>query len=424
MHEQIKEFNELMAQAGHHLESRLYYSGYTVGAYRNGWVRIREFMADNGIERYGPEVEERFLRKEFEGRSGRKLDKYEQFLANGTKKLTEFQQTGKIDASVRPKSKYPIAFNGGIGKSITDFIEYKRSEERLSDIRLHCHQRNLLPFHRYCGEEGIRSTADIDMAVILRYIGKLDCKKKTPLYLGISSLRSFMKYLFQQGISAVDHSLGIPAYRSVGQPELPSTYSKREIEKLVLSVERSSAIGKRNYAIVLLAARLGLRASDISRLKFEELDWDTSTISIKQVKTGRELVLPLLPDVGNALIDYLKHGRPESEEPFVFLSERPPYGRFTTSNVVTHVVQRAFGKSGIDIRNRRFGPHSLRHSLASRMLEESTVLPVIAEVLGHESTESTRYYLRIDLRSMMQCMLEVPPVPTGFYLQKGGVFYG
>ena len=424
MNEQIKEFNELMAGAGAYLESRLHYSGYSVGAYRKGWVRIRQFMVSNGIGRYGPEVEKRFLDQEFEGRSGRKLSKQERFLANGTGKLTEFQQTGKIDAPVRPKSKYPMVFKGAIGKAIMAFIEYKRSEERLSNISLHCHQRNLLPFHRYCNEQSIDRIDDIDMAVILQYIGKLDYKKKTPIRLRISSLRSFMKHLFEQGFLAVDHSLGVPAYRSVGQPKLPSTYSKREIEKLILSVERSSAIGKRNYAIVLLAARLGLRASDISRLKFTELHWDTSTIAIEQVKTGRELILPLLPNVGNALIDYLKHGRPESEEPFVFLSEKPPYGRFTTSNVVTHVVQRAFRKSGIDIQNKRFGPHSLRHSLGSRMLEESTVLPVITEIFGHKSTESTRYYLRIDLRSMRQCMLEVPPVPTDFYLQKGGVFHG
>jgi integrase len=172
-----------------------------------------------------------------------------------------------------------------------------------------------------------------------------------------------------------------------------------------------------------MAARLGLRASDISKLKFENLHWNTSTIEIAQFKTGKELVLPLLPDVGNAIIDYLKYGRPKSAEPYVLLMERPPYGHFTTSNVVTHVVQRAFINAGIDIKGRRFGPHSLRHSLGFRMLEQSTVLPVISEVLGHESTKSTRYYLRIDLKSMRQCMLDVPPVPTGFYEQKGGVFY-
>jgi integrase len=130
-----------------------------------------------------------------------------------------------------------------------------------------------------------------------------------------------------------------------------------------------------------------------------------------------------LPDVGNAIIDYLKYGRAKSEEPCIFLSERPPYGYFSSSNVVTHIVQRAYIKAGINTKGKRFGPHSLRHSLGFRMLEESTVLPIISEVLGHKNTESTRYYLRIDLKSMQQCMLEVPPVSLDFYSQKGGVFY-
>jgi integrase len=141
------------------------------------------------------------------------------------------------------------------------------------------------------------------------------------------------------------------------------------------------------------------------------------------VKTGKELVLPLLPDVGNAIIDYLKYARPHSEEPYVFLTERPPYGSFSSSNVVTHIVQRAFRKAGIDIKDRRFGPHSLRHSLGFRMLEQNTVLPIMSEVFGHQSTESTRYYLRIDLESMKQCMLEVPLVADSFYTKKGGYFY-
>jgi integrase len=158
-------------------------------------------------------------------------------------------------------------------------------------------------------------------------------------------------------------------------------------------------------------------------LKFSNLHWDTSTIEIEQVKTGKELILPLLPDVGNAIIDYLKYARAKSEEPYIFLSERPPYSYFTSSNVITHIVQRAYIKAGINIKSRRYGPRSLRQSLGFRLLEESTVLPVISEVLGHKSTESTRYYLRIDLKSMQQCILEVPSVSPDFYLQKGGVFY-
>ncbi|WP_026838363.1 site-specific integrase [Gillisia sp. JM1] len=422
MNEHIKAFNKLMTDAGNYLESERAYSGYTVGAYRRGWKQLREFMVANGITHYDKGVEAQFLSNEFGGRKGCKLSKQEEFLANGTKKLTEFQSIGKINVAARPPGKTPLLFNGILGAEIDKFLDYKRVEERLSTTRLHCYKRCLFRFLEYCNDYKLHAIRDIDLAVLLQYINKLDCGK-TVVVPVLSTLRGFMKYLFEQKLLAADYSKGIPKYRIIGQPKLPSTYSRKEIEKLINSVERSSPIGKRNYAIIILAARLGLRASDIARLKFANLHWETSTIEIEQVKTGKELILPLLPDVGNAIIDYLKYGRAKSEEACIFLSERPPYSYFTSSNVVTHVVQRAYKKAGINIQGRRFGPHSLRHSLGLRMLEESIVLPVISEVLGHKSTESTRYYLRIDLKSMRQCMLEVPLVPPQFYQQKGGVFY-
>lgn len=422
MNEQIKVFNKLMSDAGNYLESEHAYSGNTVEAYRRGWKQLREFMVSNGINHYNQEVENQFFTYEFDDRKGRKLSRQEQFLANGTRKLTEFQNTGRIKVPARPPGKAPLLFNGILGNEIVKFLDYKRVEERLSTSSQNCYKRCLFRFSEYCTKNRIYTAKDIDLAILLQYINTLDCAKSVMIPV-LYTLRSFLKYLYERKLSAIDYSKGIPKYRIIRQPKLPSTYSKEEIERLIASVERSSPIGKRNYAIILLAARLGLRASDISRLKFANLHWKTSTIEIEQVKTGKELILPLLPDVGNAIIDYLKYGRTKSEEPCIFLSERPPYSYFNSSNVVTHVVQRAFRKAGINIKDRRFGAHALRHSLSFRMLKESTSLPVISEVLGHKSTESTRYYLRIDLQSMQQCMLEVPPVPLEFYQQKGGGFY-
>jgi integrase len=240
----------------------------------------------------------------------------------------------------------------------------------------------------------------------------------------LSTLRVFIGYLFNTGIIPKDYSGLIPRARIVSQPKLPSTYSKEEVAQVIKAVDRSIGIGKRNYAIILMAARFGLRASDIGRLRFDHLNWQQSRIEMDQYKTGKKLTLPILADVGNAIIDYLKYGRPKMDSPYVFLTARPPFQPFPSSNVVTHIVQRAFQKSGVSIANKRFGPHSLRHSLGFQMLQESVILPVISEVLGHQSTESTRYYLRIDLESMRQCVLDVPPVDKAFYLQKGGIFYG
>ena len=422
MNKQNKEFNELVSNALYYLENQLFYAWSTVDDYRKFWKRVRNFMALNGIQRYTPDVGNQFIDHQFNDRSIEELSQYERWFIKSILMLSEFQETCHIKIPPRHRKK-PIIFSGPIGEIISDFLDYKRNEERLSIIRIHCYQRNLFRFLNFCNEKGICSIKEIDLVVILRFISELNYRKETPVSIVISTLRGFMKYSFEQKLLATDYSKKIPKYKVVIQPKLPSTYSKEEIEQLISSVERSSPTGKRNYAIILIAARLGLRGSDISNLKFENLYWNTCTIEIEQFKTGKKLVLPLLPDVGNAIIDYLKYGRPNSEEPYVLLTGRPPYGHFTTSNVVTHVVQRAFINAGIDIKGRRFGSHSLRHSLGFRMLEQSTALPVISEVLGHESTESTRYYLRIDLKSMRQCMLDVPPVPTDFYEQKGGAFY-
>ncbi|MGM0392774.1 MAG: tyrosine-type recombinase/integrase [Bacteroidota bacterium] len=424
MDEQIKNFNELIISASDYLEFQLHYSLKSIGGYRGCWKQLRNFMALKGITRYNSEVEKLILLDKFKNRSVKELSHSERIFFNSIKMLTDFQETGCINVPPRPV-KERMVFNGPIGSLLTDFLN-KKIEKRLSKCSFHSYHRNLSEFLKYCNQKCVTAINEIDLILILHFIKDVSHKKdnnSTLMSSLLTSLRGFMKFLFEEKHLTIDYSQKIPRYKSIRQPKLPSTYTKEEIEQLIASVDRSTPMGKRNYVIILLAARLGLRASDICNLKFDNLFWDTSTIKIKQIKTGKELELPMLPDIGNAIIDYLKYGRIKSDEPYVLLSARPPCRSFSTSNVVTHVVQRAFRKAGIDIDNRRFGPHSLRHSLGFRMLEKSTVLPVISEVLGHDNTESTKYYLRIDLESMKQCLLDVPPVPVDFYIQKGGAFY-
>lgn len=424
MDEQIKNFNELIIGAADYLESQLHYSLKTIQNYRRCWKSIRNFMASKGIKHYDSEVEKLILLEKFKNRTIKELSVNEKHFFNSIKMLTDFQKKGCINVPSQPV-KERILFNGPIGSLITDFLN-KKIEKRLSKCSFHSYHRNLSEFLNYCNQKCVTAINEIDLSLILHFINEVSHKKEnnsTLMRSLLTSLRGFMKFLFEEKHLTIDYSQKIPRYKLIRQPKLPSTYTKEEIEQLITSVDRSTPMGKRNYVIILLAARLGLRASDICNLKFENLLWDTSTIRIEQFKTGKELELPMLPDIGNAIIDYLKYGRIQSDEPYVLLTARPPCKGFTTSNIVTHVVQRAFRKAEIDTNRKRFGPHSLRHSLGFRLLEKNTVLPVISEVLGHENTESTKFYLRIDLKSMKQCMLDVPPVLDNFYLQKGGAFY-
>ena len=214
----------------------------------------------------------------------------------------------------------------------------------------------------------------------------------------------------------------IPKDNYKSQPHLPSNFSKEETEILLKSVDRGNPKGKRDYAILLLATKLGLRASDIGELKFENILWERSLITFEQRKTGKRIDLPLLPEIGNATIDYMKHGRPVSDESYCFLHVQSPYERIHTSDIKS-LVHFHLKRAGINCKNRRHGPHALRHSFAGNLLRGITPLPVISEALGHSSCESTMYYLRIDIDSLRQCALNVPLVPSSFYEQEGGTFH-
>jgi len=422
MEKQLQYFNRLTSDAAEYLCSVHGFSIRTIGHYKGGWRIIKEYMIAKKLRKYSAAIGKKVLNARFNKRGIRDLSRDEKQIYNSVVRLSEFQKWGKINLQPLMERR-KFSFNGQLGRAIEKFINHKEVNDRLSLVRIWGYQRHLHAFLKYCKSKDVHSLSKIDLTFILQFIRQLDSWKGHPIYQMISMLRNFFKYAYDQKLLSINFSERIPRYRLVSQPKLPSTYSKEEIVRLLKSIDRSASIGKRDYAVILLAARLGLRASDISRLKFENLNWKNSSIELVQMKTGKALTLPLLADVGNAIIDYLKHGRPKSEESFIFLTERPPFGHFPSSNVVTHIVQRAFRRAGITITGRRFGPHALRHSLGFRMLQESTVLPVISEVLGHKSSESTRYYLRIDLQSMQQCVLDIPPVRDGFYMQKGGVFY-
>ncbi len=421
MQKKILKFNLLIINAKQYLRNELRYSFSSAQTYTLVWKHLRKFMFENGHYDYNDSIGEKFLRFKFGESKWDNLNRNQRTFFNGIKMIGDFQKTNKINFPEK-KSKYPLKFEGDIG---TIMLEFLKDKEKLNPSRCtyNSYQRSLFTLSAYCNQKGIIKIENIDLALILNFIQDVKLEK-TAISILITALRSFIKFLYDKNYINYNYSKKIPSYKLVNQPKLPSNYSEDEIEKLINSINRASSIGKRNYVIVLLAARLGLRASDISRLRFEHLQWETNRIIFQQHKTGKQLILPLLPDIGNAIIDYLKHGRPTSEEPYILLTARAPYGRFTTSNVVTHVVQRAMCKAGINTSGRRFGPHSLRHSLGLRLLEKNTVLPVISEVLGHKDTKSTRYYLRIDLKSLTQCILDVPKVTEGFYNQEGGKFYG
>jgi site-specific recombinase XerD len=293
----------------------------------------------------------------------------------------------------------------------------EKTSEHLRESSLYVYQLQLSRFLCYLTDNSVKHIQDIRVEHVLLYIRQLHPEQKSNLYKAVIIIKRFFRWLFDNKKSTVNLSIQIPSSRYVQQSELPSVYSREEIEQMLENgTDRGYPTGKRNYLILLLAARLGLRSSDICNLKFENIQWEKNILSIEQVKTGKTIELPLLTEAGNAIIDYLRYGRPKSEEPYVILTSNPPYRKMLSSSTFG-IVTSAFKRAGVNISNKKHGAHALRHSLAARMLEGQTALHVISEVLGHEKTDATMYYLRIDINSLNACILNVSPVKNGFYEQ-------
>ncbi|WNF35105.1 site-specific integrase [Bacillaceae bacterium IKA-2] len=413
MEQKYQTFEQLSSEVVKSLRD-MSYSESRISQYRSAWQKLATFMENNQIEYYSASVGGAFI-ADFIG-----TGKYEEFshweksIIRCVDVLTEFQSTGTFQYR-RAKKSYQ--FYGCIGNPMVDFLNHRKSlgitENTLGHYRLNLHR-----FLSFFNEEGVMETEAIKKQHILGFVNQLGFYTPATRHSMLTTLRGFMRYLHDNGYTGIDFSYLIPKDNYKKQCKLPTTYTKNEVESLINTVDRSSPKGKRDAAMILLAARLGLRASDICLLKFENIHWEKNTITLVQQKTKNKIEHPLLIEIGEAIIDYLKYGRPKSDLPYVFLHAIPPYNclnRSTLHSIVTFYLRRAGIKN---ITEKKHGPHALRHSLAGQLLEQKIPIHVISEVLGHKNTESTKTYLRIDLTSLSQCALDVPLLKTPFYAKE------
>jgi integrase len=217
----------------------------------------------------------------------------------------------------------------------------------------------------------------------------------------VSDVRCFLQFLLLGGIVQRDLGQVLPTVRVPRDAAIPSVWDPDLLVRLLKAVDRSSPRGKRDYAILLLACRLGLRLGDIRALRLDDLKWDTAAIEIAQSKTGATLCLPMTEEVGEALIDYLKSGRPQTAYRELFLRAQPPFTPLADDGRFYHIVKYWRELAGIRFRSpQHCGLHSLRHTLATQLVREQTPMHVISEILGHATTASTMIYAKADVEAL------------------------
>jgi site-specific recombinase XerD len=302
----------------------------------------------------------------------------------------------------RPSDKaFPGALSGLYEDFCSSFIGCVK-ESTLVNYRV-----NLMVSAKYLAERDIFDVNAITSNTIVNFTITLSRLSAHTAKTVMRLFSQLLNYAHENGFSTENKSHYCMKVRFYAGEKIPPVFTISEIGQLLESIDRSTTSGKRDYAMIMLGTRTGLRPCDIIGLKMKHLRFDTDTIEISQQKTGKMLSLPLTEEVGAALIDYLRNGRPESDYDNIFLRHRAPYKPFDSRG--NKMIARHMKHAGIDgYKERQPGFRAFRHSLASSMLENNVSIYNIQGILGHESPDTTMKYIKIDTKGLKNCALEVP----------------
>jgi len=326
--------------------------------------------------------------------------------------LDDFARTGTI-------TRFTVETTGlrvpvGMHKALREYEQYSRERRHLRPTSLAERMHNIAVFLDFLRTRGLESLDTLQAEDLSAFVRSRTAWKPGTVARVSSGLRQFLQYLFMRDILPRDLSTAIPTIRLASNATVPSVWEPELVERLLAVVDRSSPKGKRDYAILLLAARLGLRLGDIKRLTLDHLHWATATLEIVQNKTGEPLVLPLTEEVGTALIDYLRAGRPPVAHRHLFTNLTPPFEPICERDRLYRVVAFWRELAGIKFRTpQRQGLHSLRHTLATRLLGAQTPFPVISAVLGHASPATTFIYAKTDVEMLRIAAIDPEEVRHG-----------
>jgi len=380
------------------------YSPGTLKFYTPSWNRLLEYANSRGVEYFTPEFGKEFLNEACGINNTTRLTTTEKKYLRGARLLETFLQTGEIPKVCRQKPPIPSQFillQNEYADHLRGLGQKKKSlKSKLSRTK---------QFLDFLKTEEVQEMSSLTNEHILRFLDFLKPRYSATARGNILyTVRDFLRYCAVKGIVPKELPKLIATFNTGLNEKMPSCYSKAEVARILQTVDRKTAKGKKEYVILILIAKLGLRASDIIRIQLENIKWDADVIEFYQQKTGHFTQLPLTEDIRYALLDYLKYSRPQTAFKNVFVRERAPLAPYEDSATIFSIVSKYIKKAGIETGTKHHGPHSLRHSMASSLLEEKTPLPVISAALGHSSTKNTSRYLKIDIGLLRSVALEVP----------------
>jgi site-specific recombinase XerD len=314
--------------------------------------------------------------------------------------LEHLRQRGAIRAPEPPTDESPLAT---LRRQYANHLEHERGLAAVTVSGYWPFIRRFVVERFGDGPIAIQELAPDDIAQFLLRHARSGSPKVARLM--VTALRSFFRFLFQHGQTRSDLAGAIPTVPEWRLAEVPKYLAPEEVERVVRACQRDTPVARRDHAIVLLLARLGLRASEVIALELDDIDWRAGVLTVRGKGRSHDC-LPLPADVGQALARYLRHHRPSCTARRLFIRTRAPHRGLANPSSLSTIVARAFRRAGL--RPASMGAHVLRHSLATRMLRSGSSLDEIGEVLRHRAADTTAIYAKVDVRGLRSLALPWP----------------
>ena len=326
-------------------------------------------------------------------------------LPNNQKLAFERQRCAARIIAADIQRDYPT--NDKILIEVDKYLEHLRSNRGLSEGTCANYKPSLVEFlsHFFKKKRTIAISA-LTPTTIKKYLQyRIRSLPVSRAKVMCASIRGYLRFQQFNGIHTRHLVFAVPTLSTKRRSLSPVIISSDDLETVLSSVDRSTPIGKRTYASILCLSDLGMRIGDVTRLSLDDINWRNGTILVKNKKSEKPFLLPLPKRVGKAVADYLRNGRPQSETRDIFVSYCPP-GTKITNNVLSNSIQSIWKKTGLDIKYS--GTHIFRHSLATNLRRKGLSLKVIADILGHQSLETTALYAQVDTNALRQLVQPWP----------------
>lgn len=297
-------------------------------------------------------------------------------------------------------------FSESVSPVILRYLEFLRLHRGLSDTTITNHRRRAINFQKFLLNRS-QNFNSIDGAAIEDFVGaSTNPKTPTARQAQVAFMRTFFRYLKSHRLVPDSCQPFLPSRRRYAGATLPTVLQSKDVAKTIKSVDRSTATGKRDYAILQLLKTYGLRGGEVAQLSLDDINWRTEVIFVRKRKNRHHLELPLLPMVARAILAYIKDARPKhGKTRSLFLNVSAPYREMTTG-AIWHIVAKSLAKAGI--KSARRGSHIFRHTRATELLIGGQSLKSISDILGHKSPNSSFWYCKLAIADLRGVALENP----------------